>query len=82
MAATPRFHRLDEVAEILNTSVPQVYALVRRGELIGVKIGGRGQWRVEKSQLEAYIAQAYQDTEQYVAQHPFADTGGVSLNSD
>ena len=66
----------------MNTSVPQVYALVRRGELIGVKIGGRGQWRVENSQLEAYIARAYRDTEQYVAQHPFADTEGVSVNPD
>ncbi len=71
--APPRFLTLAEVADILNTSVPQVYALVRRRELIGVKIGGRGQWRVENNQLEAYIAQAYADTEKYVEEHPFAD---------
>ena len=28
-----------------------------------MKIGGRGQWRVEVSALEAYIAQAHADTE-------------------
>ena len=45
--ATPRFLTLADVAEVLNTSSAQVYALVRRGELPAIKIGGRGQWRVE-----------------------------------
>lgn len=74
MAGAPRFLTLAEVAEILNTSVPQVYALVRRGELAGVKIGGRGQWRVENSRLEDYIAQLYVETQKYVEEHPFAET--------
>ncbi len=73
MAGTPRFLTLAEVAEILSTSVPQVYALVRRGELTGVKIGGRGQWRVESAKLEDYITQLYVETEKYVAAHPFAE---------
>lgn len=74
MAGVPRFLTLNEVAEVLNTSVPQVYALVRRGELAGVKIGGRGQWRVETSRLEEYIAQLYVDTQKYVEEHPFAES--------
>ncbi|MGL5827099.1 MAG: helix-turn-helix domain-containing protein [Nocardioides sp.] len=84
MAGAPRFLTLAEVAEILNTSVPQVYALVRRGELAGVKIGGRGQWRVETTRLEAYIAQLYVETEKYVADHPFAesDADDVPLDVD
>jgi excisionase family DNA binding protein len=84
MAGVPRFLTLAEVAEILNTSVPQVYALVRRGELAGVKIGGRGQWRVETTRLEAYIAQLYVETEKYVADHPFAeaDAEDVALDID
>lgn len=84
MAGTPRFLTLAEVAEILSTSVPQVYALVRRGELTGVKIGGRGQWRVESSKLEDYIAQLYVQTEKYVAEHPFAeaDDDTVGLDAD
>jgi excisionase family DNA binding protein len=52
MPAAPRFLTLSEVAEVLNTSSAQVYALVRRGELKAIKIGGRGQWRVETSKLE------------------------------
>ena len=54
------------MAEILNISGAQVYALVRRGELKAIKIGGRGQWRVEASELEAYIERAYADAEQFV----------------
>ena len=51
----PRFLTLADVAEVLNTSSAQVYALVRRGDLPAIKIGGRGQWRVERAALEDYI---------------------------
>jgi excisionase family DNA binding protein len=44
-----------DVAEILNTSPVQVMALLHRGELEGFQMGGRGQWRVEETELEAYI---------------------------
>ena len=73
MAPTPRFLTLADVAEILNTTSAQVYALVRRGDLPAIKIGGRGQWRVEASELEAYIQRAYADTEQFVRDHPFVE---------
>jgi excisionase family DNA binding protein len=73
MAGTPRFLTLADVAEVLNTSSAQVYALVRRGELPAIKIGGRGQWRVEASKLEEYIEQMYAQAEQFVADHPFVD---------
>jgi excisionase family DNA binding protein len=68
---TPRFLPLADVAEILNISVAQVYALVRRGELPAIKIGGRGQWRVETAALEAYIRQAYTSTKQFIRDHPY-----------
>ncbi len=56
---TPRFLTLDDVAEILNVSWSQAYALVRRRELIAIQIGGRGQWRVETDELERFIQQKY-----------------------
>jgi excisionase family DNA binding protein len=68
---TPRFLPLADVAEILNISVAQVYALVRRGDLPAIKIGGRGQWRVETSALEGYIEAAYSTTKQFIADHPY-----------
>ena len=73
MSATPRFLQLADVAEVLNISGAQVYALVRRRELKAIKIGGRGQWRVEASELEAYIQRAYADAEQFVRDHPFVE---------
>lgn len=69
--SSPRFLQLADVSEILNISVAQAYALVRSGELPAIKIGGRGQWRVEAEQLEAYIQRAYADTRAFVAAHPF-----------
>ena len=71
--AGPRFLTLTDVAEVLNTSSAQVYALVRRGELRALKLGGRGQWRVEASELEAFIARMYDDTQAFIGQHPFED---------
>lgn len=75
MSATARFLQLADVAEILNISGAQVYALVRRGELRAIKIGGRGQWRVEGSELEAYIQRAYADADKFVDDHPFVEGG-------
>ncbi len=71
--AEARFLTLADVAEILNISASQTYALVRSGELEAIKIGGRGQWRVERDKLESYIARMYDQTRQFVAAHPFAE---------
>ena len=76
MSGTPRFLTLADVAEVLNTSSAQVYALVRRGDLPAIKIGGRGQWRVEASQLEDYITRMYDETRTFVDQHPFVEPDG------
>jgi excisionase family DNA binding protein len=56
---TPRFLTLDDVAEVLNVSHAQVYALVKRREIVAIQIGGRGQWRVEVDELERFIQQKY-----------------------
>ena len=70
--ATARFLQLTDVAEILNISSSQTYALVRSGELPAIKIGGRGQWRVERAALEDYIARCYTETKAFVRTHPLA----------
>jgi excisionase family DNA binding protein len=66
-----RFLTLTDVAETLNISSAQVYALVRGGDLPAIKIGGRGQWRVERAELESYIARMYEQTRDFVQTHPF-----------
>jgi excisionase family DNA binding protein len=68
---TERFLQLSDVAEILNISSSQTYALVRSGDLPAIKIGGRGQWRVERAELERYIERMYKETKDFVRAHPF-----------
>ena len=66
-----RFLTLSDVADVLNISASQTYALVRSGALPAIKIGGRGQWRVEREQLEEYIHRMYEETRRFVQTHPF-----------
>jgi excisionase family DNA binding protein len=68
--AAGRFLQLTDVAEILNISSSQTYALVRSGELPAIKIGGRGQWRVERTVLEDYIQRCYAETRAFVRAQP------------
>jgi len=62
-ADLPRFLTLADVADVLNVTSRQVYALVRTGDLRGIQIGGRGQWRVETVELEDYIQRQYARTD-------------------
>lgn len=70
-----RFIQLADVSEVLNISSAQAYALVRSGELPAIKVGGRGQWRIEASELESYIQRMYSETKTFVAAHPFGQNG-------
>jgi excisionase family DNA binding protein len=80
MADLPRFLTLADVAEILSTSVAQVYAMVRRGDLPAIKIGGRGQWRVSEADLESYIADLKVATRKFIDDHPFE--AGETVDED
>jgi excisionase family DNA binding protein len=70
---TGRMLSLEQVGEELAISKAQTYALVRRGDLRALKIGGRGVWRVERTELEAYLERTYADTDRWVLEHPFTD---------
>ena len=72
--ADKRFLQLSDVAEILDISLAQAYALVRSGELPAIKVGGRGQWRVERVQLEEFITRMYAETKVFVDEHPFVES--------
>lgn len=61
---------LSDVAAELNVTDSQVYHMVRSGELPAIKIGGRGQWRVERAKLEEYIEQKYRETASWVERNP------------
>ncbi|MDQ2624593.1 MAG: helix-turn-helix domain-containing protein [Actinomycetota bacterium] len=64
---TPRFLTLADVVEQLNISMAQARALVRSGELPAIQLGGRGVWRVETRELEAYIERKYAENRERIA---------------
>jgi excisionase family DNA binding protein len=63
----PRFLTLADVQEVLNITAPQAYSLVRSGDLPAIQVGGRGQWRIESTELEAYIQRLYEATRAKIA---------------
>ena len=71
---TRRFIKLTDLQEILDVSQAQALALVRSGDLPAIKVGGRGQWRIETTELESYIERVYAATRAHIEQ---GDTGGV-----
>ncbi|SCL35274.1 DNA binding domain-containing protein, excisionase family [Micromonospora pallida] len=72
----PRFLQLSDVAAELNVSDSQIYHMVRSGELPAIKIGGRGQWRVERARLEEYIERKYVETAEWVQANPLSERDG------
>lgn len=62
-----RFLTLADVCEVLAISASQAYALVKSGDLPAIQVGGRNQWRVEASELEAYIQRMYAQTRERIA---------------
>ncbi|GAA1798177.1 helix-turn-helix domain-containing protein [Luedemannella flava] len=70
---TARFLTMQDVADELAVSLSQVYHMVRSGELPAIKVGGRGQWRIERARLEAYIEGKYSETAEWVRTNPLID---------
>jgi len=68
----PRFYTLEQTARYLNVSRPQVYSLVRSGELPAIKLGGRGVWRVDRHQLDVYIEGLLEQTREWALSHPLS----------
>lgn len=63
MSTAPRFLTINDVSDTLNVSPRQVRVLLASGELRGIQIGGRGEWRIEGVELENFIARQYDQTD-------------------
>lgn len=48
---------IPEVAEVLKVSQSTVRRMILKGELAAFKVGNRGQLRIEKHELEIYLAE-------------------------
>ncbi|KJK13965.1 hypothetical protein UB45_00600 [Terrabacter sp. 28] len=62
---------MPEVAVLLSTSVAQVRSLVRSGDLPAMRLGGRGQWRVDRARLEVWIDTQHEATQSWIKDNPF-----------
>ena len=69
-AVPARFLQMSDVAEELSVTLSQVYHMVRSGELPAIKVGGRGQWRIERAKLEEYIERKYGETAHWIHENP------------
>lgn len=79
-----RFLTVADTAEMLNVSVGQAYSLLRSGELPAIRIGARGQWRVERDVLESYIEAKYEEARRASLwnQSDFANVSEFALGDD
>lgn len=64
-----KFLSIADVAEYLNVSAGQVRTLIRSGQLPAIQVGGRGQWRIETTELDKYVKACYALTRQRIAQN-------------
>lgn len=64
-----RFVSIADVAETLAISSRQAYGLVTSGDLPAIKVGKS--WRIEVTELEAYIQRQYADSKARVAAGEF-----------
>lgn len=82
--AFARFLTIADTADVLNVSVSQAYSLVRSGELPAIRLGTRGQWRVEKDVLESYIEAKYEEARRASLwnQSEYANVTDFVLNDD
>src|SRR5258708_29081567 len=65
-----RFLQMSDVAEELSVTVSQVYHMVRSGELPAIKVGGRGQWRIERDRLQQDLERKNAGKANWVRQKP------------
>lgn len=78
IAPDRRFLTMQEVQDELAVTGSQVYALIRARALRAIKIGARGQYRIERGELEAYIERAYAETERFLEENPHGGPRGPS----
>lgn len=69
----PRFLSLADVAEVLNVSPNQARALLTSGDIRAFQVGQKKVWRVEATELEAYIERMYAQTEARIAERSTRD---------
>ena len=67
--AIGRFLSVADAAEVLAVDIETVHGLIRSGELPAIRVGERGPWRIERTQLEVWIDDQYEAARRYSTWH-------------
>jgi excisionase family DNA binding protein len=70
-----RFLTIEQAAEELNVKQSLIRGLIKTGELRAIQIGGRGQWRIGRQDIEDYVTEAYRRTAERIAAGELTDEG-------
>ena len=70
-----RFLTIEQAAEELNVKQSLIRGLIKTGELRAIQIGGRGQWRIGRQDIEVYVTEAYRRTAERIAAGELIDEG-------
>jgi excisionase family DNA binding protein len=60
-----RFLTVADAAELLSVEVATIDGLIRSGELPAIRVGDTGPWRVERTQLQLWIQDRYEDARRH-----------------
>lgn len=76
-----RFLTLADAAEVLAISATEVHELITNGELPAIRVGTRAQWRIDRSELEGYIENKYEETRRWSLWNQADFTGLLDFES-
>jgi excisionase family DNA binding protein len=71
------FYPLARVAEMLSVGLDDVEALVETGELRAIRLGTPPSWRIERAELDAYLADKYEEARRHTLWNGY-DLGSVA----
>ncbi|WP_353712281.1 helix-turn-helix domain-containing protein [Arthrobacter sp. K5] len=70
-----RFLTIEQAAEELNVKQSLIRGLIKTGELRAIQVGGRGQWRIGRQDIDDYVTEAYRRTAERIAAGELIDEG-------
>lgn len=76
-----RFLTIADTADLLALSANEVHQLVTSGEIPAIRIGTKGQWRIERTVLEGYIEGKYEEARRISLWNQADFTGVLDFDS-
>lgn len=59
MSTLPKMYSTKQISDMLGVTEQTVREWLKSGEMKGLKVGGRGQWRVSEDDLNNYLKERH-----------------------